>query len=474
MPASLYGLYLGRNANTASITDTSVARKLWPVDVGGIQLEGQPEVNRLQTLHLAQGSAYSFLNRRNANAGTINGSLFPELASTILHAAGTNTSLLASDGKPYRHQIVEYFGQSLGVDVSGNSSSDIGQDKRGVVFNGFSMSLDRDGGGVVTASLSGYVNADYALGAVSSTTSDAESAGSSKVLTLASSTGFVKGDVVLITDGGTGNPLTKTIITAISGNDVTVASLSAGISGTTTVARSIPDAASDRPEAELYPYPTTSTYIDFDLDVAGWSGDNSDVQSVSLQFDQALTPKTFRPSSTAELNQTWSDLSQGIPTLSGTVVLKFGQDEYANIKRATGVRTAALRILATHPNSSGNTTTSAGETAGSSVTVAVAATSGFAVNDYVLLNDGTNQAVAKVTTVNAGVSLVIDTLDVDLSSGATVTNCAWEIKIPQVDITSAPITQSGDDTIVTVNFEAVVTATTTSLLSVKAYDDDNT
>ena len=357
--------------------------------------------------------------------------------------------------------------------MSGNTDSDIGQDKRGVVFTGFSTSIDRDGGGVTTLQLTGLVNADYALGAYATTTSDTETAGSNKVLTCANASGFSKGDVVLITDGGTGNPLTKTVITAKSGNDITVASLSAGISGTTDVERTVPDAASDRPE--LYPYPTTNLFVDFDLDIAGWSGDNSDVQSLTLQYDRAITPKTFRANATTpERNQTWSDLSQGIPTLSGTLVLKFGQDEYANIKRATAVRTAAIRIMGYHPSASGQTTTSAGETAGSNVTVAVAATSGFAVNDYVLLDDGTNQAVAKVTTVNSGVSLVIDVLDVNLSSGAAVRNTAFEIKIPQIDITSAPITQSGDDTIVTVNFEAVVTATTTSLLSVKAYDDDNT
>lgn len=448
-----------------------MARRFWPVDVGGIQLEGQPEVNRLQTLHLAQGSAYSFLNRRNANAGSISGPLFPQLASTILNAAVST----ASDGKPKRHQVVEYFGASLGVDESGNSSSDIGQDKRGVVFTGFSVSFDRDGGGVVTPQLTGLVNADYALGAYSTTTSDTETAGSSKVLTCSDASGFTKGDVVLITDGGTSNALTKTVITAKSGNDITVASLSAGISGTSTVARAIPAASTDRPAAELYPYPATNVAVDFDLDIGGWSGDNSDVQSVQIQFDQALTPKTFRANATTpERNQTWSDLSQGIPTLTGSVVLKFGQDEYANIKRASGVRQAALRIMGYHPAASGNTTTSAGETAGTSVTVAVAATSGFAVNDYVYLDDGTNQAVAKVTTVNPGVSLVIDTLDVNLSSGATVRNTAWEIKIPQIDVTTAPLTQSGDDTIVTVNFEATVTASTTTLLTVKAYDDDNT
>lgn len=409
------------------------------------------------------------MNRRNANAGNVSGPLFPELASTLLEAAVSD----ASDGKPRRHQVVEYFGADLGVDVSGNTDSDIGQDKRGVVFTGFSTSIDRDGGGVTTLQLTGLVNADYALGAYATTTSDTETAGSSKVLTCANASGFSKGDVVLITDGGTGNPLTKTVITAKSGNDITVASLSAGISGTTDVERTVPDAASDRPE--LYPYPTTNLFVDFDLDIGGWSGDNSDVQSLTLQYDRAITPKVFRANATTdELNQTWSVLSQGIPTLSGTLVLKFGQDEYANIKRASTVRTAAIRIMGYHPSASGQTTTSAGETAGSNVTVAVAATSGFAVNDYVLLDDGTNQAVAKVTTVNSGVSLVIDVLDVNLSSGAAVRNTAFEIKIPQIDITSAPITQSGDDTIVTVNFEAVVTATTTSLLSVKAYDDDNT
>jgi len=144
------------------------------------------------------------------------------------------------------------------------------------------------------------------------------------------------------------------------------------------------------------------------------------------------------------------------------------------------LRTAQLRVMGYNPDASGNTFTSIENTAGTAVDVTVDSTSGFAVDDYVLLDDVDNgrQAVGKVTTVGVG-SLTIDTLDVTIdgsgSTTAKVYNTAWEVQVPLMEIvdSSRPSPQ-GNVRVVNVQMRANLEATNTTILTHKAYNDDNT
>lgn len=328
------------------------------------------------------------------------------------------------------------------------------------------MSFDLDAGGVIDVQLGGYVNADRRLKYAASTTGDTETSGSNKTLTLADASGFNVGDYVVVQANA------ETHITAISGNDITVAALDVGTSGagkTVTKVRGTPSWPA------LDPYPQTNVFIDLDIDKAGWTGHNEDAKKATFTYTGNVTPKTHRPSADAPLNQTWTKRSDGIPTLTGSVTLLASEDEYFNFKRSSSVRKGALRIMGYSAAASGNTTTSNNETAGSAKVVEVVSTSGFAVNDWVIFIDDANnkQAVGKITALVADTSITIATLDVDIAAGSSVYNTAFMVKIPDFDVTSSPGSPDGDDYIVTVNFSAKVDEGESNVITIDAYDDDN-
>jgi len=212
----------------------------------------------------------------------------------------------------------------------------------------------------------------------------------------------------------------------------------------------------------------------------GWGGDASDLVSFGVNFQNGIEVYNHRLSGTAGLNGTWTAAGLGEPsaTINGRLVVT--SSKYLDLIRHAELRKVRARLAGYGRSPSGSTTCTTSLTAGTSVTVAVAATTGFAVNDYVILYQTTANkfAVAKVTTVTPGVSIVVDTLDVSMNGGSetiTVKNTAWEIKVPTAYIGSrSPLVVDG--VVRAIDFQATATLVSgqTSVLTVKAYDDDAT
>lgn len=457
-----YGLCvdIGRSTDTADRLARSTTKKLWPIDEGGFSFQGSPEVQDVPTLHCGKGSAYSYLAKRNAQRQTLAGPLFPALVSTLLHAPGTAPGFI---GTPPFNQVVMRLIRDLGVNESGNARSHLGSDFLGCIFDGFSLTADKNAGTPIAINLGGFLNADRAAKGAETTTSDTETAGASKVITVASAANLNVGDFVKI---GTTD---KTQITAVSGNDITVANLSAGISGTTTVTKVNPDPS--RPV--LNPYSATNAFVDFAIDLGAWSGNKNALQSINFDYQGNFTPEGFSASTDDALNQTWTQIAEGVPSCTGQLVLALAQDAFLDYTRSNEVRKARLRFMAYSPSCSYKSTTTAGVTAGTNVTISVAATSGCAVNDYVLLDDGNRQCVGKVTAISAGVSITVDNIDVNLNSGAAVRNTAFQVKFPRLDITAAPLQRADTKFTVQIAFAAKVDTNSSSIIEVLGYDDDN-
>ena len=233
------------------------------------------------------------------------------------------------------------------------------------------------------------------------------------------------------------------------------------------------------------PYTGKRVLIDVDLannsnTLTGWTGDLADVLSFGFNYQNNLEVALHRADlSSDELDGTWTQVFPGTKRASIDVKLLTTSAKYLDLDRlAAGLRKCAFRVAGYSASPSGSTTCTSSLTAGSSVTVAVAATTGFALNDYVLLWQPTANkfAVAKVTTVNSGVSLVVDTLDVTMDGASEtikVRNGAWEFKIPDARIRSAPPkTVEGNKYVVSFQADALVSPSGTAALSLKAYDDN--
>ena len=215
---------------------------------------------------------------------------------------------------------------------------------------------------------------------------------------------------------------------------------------------------------------------------AGWGGDQTDLRSLQIAFARNLELDLHRADeATVELDGAWTQAYPGTPTCQLSFKLIHNSGKHRDLFRlAAGLRKCRVRLAWRGSSPTGSTTCTTSLTAGSSVTVAVAATTGFAVNDYVLLRQVTANkfAVGKVTTVNSGVSLVIDTLDVSMdgtSETIRVQNQAGQVKVSDARIKSAG-SEALDGNVYTIDVtaDAVVGPSSTAPVAVSAYDDDNT
>lgn len=214
----------------------------------------------------------------------------------------------------------------------------------------------------------------------------------------------------------------------------------------------------------------------------GWSGDNTSLRSLSFNYQNGIELDLHRADeSDAALDGSWTQAYKGTPRASIQIKLIADQAEHMDLHRLTaGLRKCAFRLAGYGSNPSGNTECTASLSAGSSVTVAVAVTTGFEENDYVLLWQPTANkfAVGKVTTVNSGISLIIDTLDLAMdgtSETIKVRNTAWELKVSDARVkTATPPTLEGNVYVVDVTADAILSPSNTTPLSLKAYNDNNT
>ncbi len=232
------------------------------------------------------------------------------------------------------------------------------------------------------------------------------------------------------------------------------------------------------------PYSSARCLIDLSLgddsdSFAAWSGDAADL--VSLGFNYANNGEVYahRANATAALNAAWTQAALGTRTLNLTGRLLATSSKYLDLIRHANLRKLRLRCALYGRNPSGSTTSTTTLTAGTSVVVTVAATTGFAVNDYVALIQSTANkfAVAKVTAIQAGPArLTLDVLDLDMDGGSetiTIYNTAVEFKVPTAYVaTRSPLVVDGNLRAVDFTAQAVLVAGQTDVATVKAYNDD--
>jgi len=386
---------LGVNSSDTARTGSPSTWYWLPVFEDGVQLNPSADVQDINTEHKDRGVRYRVFSRRNSEGGSINTPLFPANAGLLFDAAISTTT---GDLTKY-HTAESYWSTSLSP--STNSGITVG----GMLFNGFTLNLDRNSPGPIEFGLDCFLNEYKAIASGS-------------------------------------NPTPSW--------------------------------------PPLNPNDSRNVYIDLDLNESGFTGDNVDIRSLSMTYTNNIEVDVFSPNSTATLNGTWTKAYTGNPELTVEATLIVTDSTYPFLMDNSTLRTAQLRVMGYNPDASGNTFTSIENTAGTAVDVTVDSTSGFAVDDYVLLDDVDNgrQAVGKVTTVGVG-SLTIDTLDVTIdgsgSTTAKVYNTAWEVQVPLMEIvdSSRPSPQ-GNVRVVNVQMRANLEATNTTILTHKAYNDDNT
>ena len=369
-----------------------------PVFEDGVQLNPSADVQDINTEHKDRGIRYRVFTRRNAEAGSINTPLFPANAGIMFDAAINTTT---GDLTKY-HTAESYWNTEL------SPSTNSGMQVNGMLFNGFTLAVDRNSPGPIEFQLDCFLN-----------------------------------EYKAIAEGSNPTP-------------------------------SWPP---------LNPNDSRNVFIDLDLEESGFSGDNVDVRSVSLTYTNNIEVDVFSPSSTATLNGTWTKAYTGNPELNVEATLIVTDSTYPFLLDASTLRTAQLRIMGYNPDASGSTTTTASLTASTgTVEMAVAGTSGLEADDYLLLDDVVNgrQAVSKVDQVNTGTGICeLENLDVDIDgSGATaanVYNTAWEIKVPEMEIVGASRpTVQGNVRVVNLQMRANLEATNSTILTHKAYNDNNT
>lgn len=234
------------------------------------------------------------------------------------------------------------------------------------------------------------------------------------------------------------------------------------------------------------PYDTKGVFCDFIIantsNVLGAiSGDLKTLRQLSIQFGNNLDLDLHLPDPTGSLNMTWTDAMIGLRGLQFSGTLAASDIDHMTLPELGERRKLKIRLACVGGSPTGSTTSTANVTAGATKTITVASTTGFAVNDYVIIYQTTANkfCVAKVTTVNAGVSLVVDTMDqaMDGSAGEalTIKNTAFEFTIPLGYVKSAtdPVSD-GNMRVVNFTGEALLDPTQSALYTFKGYNDDNT
>lgn len=236
------------------------------------------------------------------------------------------------------------------------------------------------------------------------------------------------------------------------------------------------------------PYVGKKCVVDVDFgdnsgSYSGWSGDQVDLRSLSVSYQNGIELDLHRANeSDYDLDGSWTQAYLGTPRAQVSFKLIQNSGKYTDLHRLeAALRKVRFRIAAKGSNPSGVETSASNVTAGSTKTLLVASTTGFAVGDVCLLRQETANKfnVATITTVNADTSLVFDSLDVAMDgSGAeviTITNTAWQVKITDAVIKTASRPKlEGNVYVIDVTADAIVGPSNTAPLTVIAYNDDNT
>lgn len=200
------------------------------------------------------------------------------------------------------------------------------------------------------------------------------------------------------------------------------------------------------------PLGTSGLLFDFvhDSSLDSYGADDTDVRAVSISFDNGISLDAFADNvADAPLHRSWTVHAPGNPSATVKVTLRLNDRKYLILDEFTNLPAGKLRVAGVHPKATSITSTStvtAGST--STQTLLVSSTTGFLVNDIVLITHPTSGfCTAKITTVNAGVSLVISGYDPRVSmNGAsggplTIRNMAFGLVFDRMDFTGRSSTK---------------------------------
>lgn len=141
-------LWLNSDATARTGSPTWPTTYEWlPVFEDGVQFNPSADVQDINTEHKDRGIRYRVFTRRNQDGGSLNTPLFPANAGLLMDAAITTTT----GDLPKYHTIESYWNTGL-------SGSNTGIQVNGVLFNGFSLNIDRNSPGPIEFQLDAFMN----------------------------------------------------------------------------------------------------------------------------------------------------------------------------------------------------------------------------------------------------------------------------------------------------------------------------
>ena len=237
--------------------------------------------------------------------------------------------------------------------------------------------------------------------------------------------------------------------------------------------------------SKAFPFGTSSLMIDFvyDASVDSYGADDTDVRAVSLSFSNETTLDGCSDNlADPPLHRSWLVHAPGNPTMDVTVTVRVNDHKYLNISEYSVLPKGKLRVALVHPKGTSITSTST-VTSGTTgnQTLLVSSTTGFLVGDFVLITHPTTGfCVSKITTVNAGVSLVISGYDTRVTlNGAsggplTIRNMACGLVVDRMDFMNrGSIRRDGAFQVLDLKYKVKLLAGSTFPVDYLAYDHAN-
>lgn len=234
------------------------------------------------------------------------------------------------------------------------------------------------------------------------------------------------------------------------------------------------------------PYAQINVFIDIEFaDSSGnftaWTGNDSNIKSVGLNFDNGVEVRSFNPDSDANLDLSWTKAAISLPTLTLDVTYYLENEDLMAYGRSSYIQEARARIMFKRRGADCDTTSTDDLTTTGAQTINVASggATNLAINDVVLIEDVDNsvQEVVLVTAVDPtgdtfGCTTTI-ALDGSGSNALKITNGAAQLKVDKMDL-NAPFQPADDGNlkVVSSQFNAQLDGSATDLVSVLAANDD--
>ncbi len=373
-----------------------------------------------KTQHRYRGTRYSWPGHRNRDTKSFHTPIYPENAKLLLNLP---LDLQSGSYTPKYYGAEQYVDLTLGTGTAnflpsgGGASVSTGQGFLGLLFSGWTLTFDRESEEAVDFTLDFLLNQETAL-----------TASFPSIPTTGTSAAYL------------GWPAQN-------------------------------------------PYRNSNVWIDLEFALAdgtfttGWTGDRQALQSASLKYSAALDPKGSVASTTPSLSGTWNRAYAGDPEVGFQAKVTLDNSDYLRLTKLVALRQARVRFMTCGDNPSGSTTSTTNLSANGTSIVLTSAT-GFHVGDVLLLEQPTagKVQVVKITAL-VTTTATITAADVAMNGGTetiSVRNTAWMIKVPQMDIEASDgPTTDGNVKAVNITGSGKLLYTGTALLTLTAYNDDN-